>query len=178
MAKPSTSNQLTVSGSSGWMTISEAADLCGVAKSELRKRIREGRLRAFTVERGKKVRYRVTRAALVDAGYLGSSPPSAAVDLLSLIREQNLRISALEDQRTQLAAQLGVAMERLRGIDQRMSDLEREHRVAAPEPIPRPVTATPNGGSHRAAEVVRRSLVRVVSTAGTGRPWKRVPGRR
>lgn len=184
MAKSSTSKskQLAAGVTSGWLTIGEAAELCGASKADLRMKISKCQLRAFTVERGKKVQLRVTRADLIEAGYFGAPQnPLAAVDLLDFIREQNHRISALEDQRAQMAVQLGIALERLRSVDERMSELEHAGHVNVDQAIVEPPFVGPNGevkGTRTArAGVLRRSLVRVAATAGNGRPWKREAGR-
>ena len=93
MAKRPKENVQAVSALSGWLSLGKAARLCQTTPAELKNRINSGELRAFTIERGGKVRFRVSRAALIGAGLLGSgaapSSPAASVDLLALIRDQN-----------------------------------------------------------------------------------------
>ena len=66
---------------------------------------------------GRNAKVRLTEPALVEAGLLPSKTPLAVkndelADLISLVREQQKRLNTLEDQRFQLAGQLGAALER------------------------------------------------------------------
>lgn len=175
MAKRDNQSRLAVAGEGGWLTLKEAARLCNMTPAELRNQIERGKLRAHTVQQGGKVRFRLLRSSLVDAGLLGpqaSSPEPdrglAAADFLALIREQNQRISALEDQRALLAGQLGAALERLRSIDERLHDLES---------LPGAQALDPAGGGTERAEMdqsgIRHSLRRVIGVTPSAGRWKR-----
>ena len=171
MAKRSAEKQLAVSNDTGWLSLKKAARLCQTTPTALKSRIETGELRAFTIERGGKVRFRVSRSALVSAGLLGSGAvpdvPTATVDLSALIRDQNQRISALEDQRAALTGQLGMALERLRAIDERLTQLE------ALPPQTGPVDSVDaDRVAQRSNDVLLRSIFRSLPIPGTSR-WKR-----
>lgn len=125
----------------GWLTLKQASVLCHVPVSRLRAMIRSGELRAFTIERDGKQKFRLNRSSLVDAGLLKvrqPDDPAASFDLLTLIRDQNDRIARLEDQRAQLSGQLGIALERLRSIDDRLRWIEEIEHVSESNPEPEP----------------------------------------
>lgn len=121
-----------------WMSLKEASELTGRSRAELRTQIAAGELNARTIRRGDKVEHRLTRAALAEAGLIGAPPPAPAVEpapapspspestpdtmaqLIGLIREQNQRISMLEDQRAQLAARLGATVEAMHQLEDRL----------------------------------------------------------
>ena len=173
MAKRNANKHVAVTNDGGWLSLKKAARLCQVTSAELERRIKTGELRAFTIERGGTIRFRVSRAALVRAGLLGNGPapeaPTATVDLLALIRDQNQRISALEDQRAALSGQLGMALERLRAIDERLASLE-----ARPDPASPPGDAV--DVAQRSNDVLLRSIFKSLPIPGTSR-WKReAPG--
>jgi hypothetical protein len=166
--RPTTQHPATLADA-GWIPLRKAAELCGTTTDDLKQRIKSGQLRAYTVESGSKRKFRVTRQALIIAGLIGGRDDertTGTVDLVSLIRDQNQRISALEDQRAQLAGQLGVALERLRSMDLRMTTLE----------------ALPNGGRHVAepataasrspVQGLRNSILKAIAVPA-GRAWKR-----
>lgn len=175
MAGRERQNQHAITGESGWLTLKEAARLCGTTTANLRNQIERGKLRAYTVQHGGKVRFRLLHSSLVDAGLLGHAvsvlEPDrglAVTDLLSLVREQNQRISALEDQRAILSGQLGMALERLRSIDERLHDLEILPEVAS--------TTADDSGSGRVAEDKRgigQAMYKVVAGSFVSRRWKR-----
>ncbi|HQY30932.1 MAG TPA: helix-turn-helix domain-containing protein, partial [Thermomicrobiales bacterium] len=78
----------------GWLTLKQAAKLTNTPLDRLRRMIRTGDLHAFTVERNGTTKFRVSRAALVDAGLLkagGTQESATSFDLLALIRDQNQR---------------------------------------------------------------------------------------
>jgi hypothetical protein len=112
------------------MTLGEAARLTGQRKRALRDRIRRGQLAVRIVGKGNRAKIRVTESALVDAGLLapngrgiaGAADGNVAA-LVDLLREQNARLAAVEDQRLQLAGQLGAAVERVRALEERMVEL-------------------------------------------------------
>jgi hypothetical protein len=164
LTKNPRTKQMAIRGDSGWLTLRQAAKLCGCSGGDLKQRIKSGQLHAFTIERAGKIKFRLSREALASAGLLageGTRPLLGTVDLLELIREQNQRIAALEDQRANLAGQLGVALERLHAIDQ---------RVASLEDLPAPALA--NVGQ-RTSEHLRRSILSVLAIPASGRRWKR-----
>jgi len=117
----------------GWLTLKQAATLSNTTVDRLRAMIRSGDLRAYTVERDGKKRFRLDRSSLAAAGLLETKrtiDPTASFDLFALVRDQNERIARLEDQRAQLSGQLGVTLERLRSIDERVIWLEEHEHVA------------------------------------------------
>jgi excisionase family DNA binding protein len=123
----------------GWLTLQQAAALCGLSVDRLKAMIRSGELHALTVDRNGKQKFRIDRAALVDAGLMKvrqADDPAASFDLLTLIRDQNDRIARLEDQRAQLSGQLGIAVERLRSIDDRLRWIEEHESPTDPAPDP------------------------------------------
>lgn len=123
----------------GWLTLQQAAALCGLSVDRLKAMIRSGELHALTVDRNGKQKFRIDRSALVDAGLMKVRPsddPAASFDLLTLIRDQNDRIARLEDQRAQLSGQLGIAVERLRSIDDRLRWIEENEPPTEPTPDP------------------------------------------
>ncbi len=181
MAKQKNDRQLAVTGDSGWLSLKEAARLCNTTPTELRNLIERGKLRAFTVQQGGKTRFRLLRSSLIEAGLIGKvdpapEPPPAeprgTVDLLPLIRDQNARISALEDQRANLAGQLGVALERLRAIDERLTDLETH-----PDAINMylPASDEKSNGKAKGKRGLKKSFLKVVAVTPAPRRWKREP---
>jgi hypothetical protein len=171
----------------GWLTLKEASRLSRTPMATLKSMIRLGELHAFTIERGGKTKFRILRSALIDAGLLAIRPPdqNATFDVLALIRDQNARIAKLEDQRSQLAGQLGIALERLRSLDDRLAQIEQNddsidtNRDAPSSPTPvrdqeeQPAIISTNAISQRRpVQLVRKSLVLVAGKAA-GKPWKR-----
>jgi hypothetical protein len=171
VAKQRADKQLAVPNDGGWLSLKKAARLCQTTPAGLEGKIKTGELRAFTIERGGKIRFRVSRAALVSAGLLGTGTvpgvPTATVDLVALVRDQNQRISALEDQRAQLAGQLGAALERLRAIDERLTSLE-----ALPERGLGEDSLVSESVGPRSGDVLLRSIFKSLPIPGTNR-WKR-----
>jgi hypothetical protein len=175
VAKAKTKQALALPGDSSWLTLKEAAELCGLRPAELREQIERGRVRAFTVQQGKKTSFRLLRSTLADAGLLREQrpkpdpePDTARVDLLSLIRDQNQRISSLEDQRAHLAGQLGVALERLRSIDERLTDLE-----TLPESINLYRAIESEAKNGKGEHGLRKSFRKVVELSPAPKKWKR-----
>jgi len=146
----------------GWLTLQQAATLCGLSTERLKAMIRSGELRAFTVDRNGKQKFRIDRAALVDAGLMKvrqTDDPAASFDLLTLIRDQNDRIARLEDQRAQLYGQLGIAVERLRSIDDRLRWIEENEVLPDPPSDPQEQADTPfiaSDSSSRLAPAIAR----------------------
>ncbi|CAA9522598.1 MAG: hypothetical protein AVDCRST_MAG73-262 [uncultured Thermomicrobiales bacterium] len=126
----------------GLLTLREAAALTGVRRSVLRERIRRGHVPVRVLGKGTKAKLRLTADGLISAGLLlpdgprsagigvlrappsvEADPPSELVSLIGLVRDQGARIAALEEQRFQLAGQLGAAMERARLLEERLAAL-------------------------------------------------------
>lgn len=187
-----------------WMSLKEASELTGRSRAELRTQIAAGELDARTIRRGDKVEHRLTRAALAEAGLIGAppapasepspesapsaeTPPDTMAQLIALIREQNQRISMLEDQRAQLAARLGATVEAMHQLEDRLEvilDARSIPPTSSPDdgalpvttddglvipPAPGQATGPVSGetAAHRPSQVtqlngVRRSLARLV----------------
>ncbi len=123
------------------LTLRQAAQLSGVRRRALRERVRRGQLAVRVLGKGRGAKLRVTADALAAAGLLPDEPPDLgkptdqpaadpdrggtlpAAALLELVREQNVRIATLEEQRFQLAGQLGAALERVHGLEARILEL-------------------------------------------------------
>lgn len=169
-----------------WLSMKDASELTGRTREFLKASVSAGELTARTIRRGDKVEYRLTRAALAEAGLIGAPPvipeptPEASPDtfaqLIGLIREQNQRIALLEDQRSQLAARLGATVEAMRQLEDRLAAVVEERAVPTPGVLPggdaittddglvlpRPWQATPDPGRDRQIVGVRRSLSRLI----------------
>jgi hypothetical protein len=170
LAGDSDKRQLAVIGADGWLSLKKASRLTGADLTELKGLIRSGKLRAYTVTRGGKQRFRVNRDGLAAAGLLRENEPGqrqATVDVTALIREQNQRIANLEDQRAVLSGQLGAALERIRTLDQRVAALEAPH---APEPAEDRLVSE-RVGSHQ-PDTSLRALIKTLPIPGSGR-WRR-----
>jgi hypothetical protein len=112
------------------LTLAQAARLTGSPKAYLRELAESGRLAVHLVPGAGSTKLRVSTASLIEAGLLCAEsnsidPYSADVgDLVRLVREQSARITALEEQRFQLGAQLGAALERVASLEERFEALE------------------------------------------------------
>lgn len=127
------------------LSLREAAALTGVPRKRLRARIRRGEVPVRLTGSGKRLKPRLTIGGMVAAGLIvpeeWEAPTAAAPDLaplVALLESQGQRLAALEDQRLQLAAQLGAALERTRHLEERL-------RAIGPsfEATPRPVDPAP-----------------------------------
>jgi hypothetical protein len=170
LAKDRNAQTLAVIGDNGWLSLKQASRLSGIKPAVLKRMIRSGELRAYTIARGGKRRFRVTRETLAAAGLPGgesSRQQAATVDLTALIREQNQRIAALESQRAMLAGQLGAALERLRELDDRVAVLEtpRETELVEDRLVSERVGA-------RGYDAPLRALIKTLPIPGSGR-WRR-----
>lgn len=119
------------------LSIGEAARLASVPKVYLRELAESGRLAVHLSQKDGATKLRVTKASLTDAGLLPSAqvPTSNAPgghagdgpydlrELVALIREQSDRITSLEEQRFQLGAQLGAAVERIASLEERIATI-------------------------------------------------------
>jgi excisionase family DNA binding protein len=144
------------------LTVREAARLTGLPKRTLRERIHRGQVAIRIVGKGRDARVRLTEPALVEAGLLrqlehdAASPADGNVAaLVELLREQNARLATIEEQRLQLAGQLGAALERVRSLEERVLQL-----------------AEPNPEEPRLDDVVERihgPIVRTPTVVGTAK---------
>jgi hypothetical protein len=111
------------------LSFSEAARLTGMPKAYLRELAEAGQLAVRLLPGDGEPKMRLTRGGLVEAGLLADTVALPAVErdelapLIDLIREQSTRISALEEQRFQLGAQLGAAIERVTHLEHRIAEI-------------------------------------------------------
>ncbi len=113
----------TLPDSPALLTFTEAARLSGQPKAYLKELAESGRLAVRMIPGDGESKLRLTRGALAEAG-LFPQPLAVAqpekndlADLIALVREQTIRITALEEQRFHLGAQLGVAVERVSSLE-------------------------------------------------------------
>jgi hypothetical protein len=131
------------------LSFGQASRLAGVPKAYLRELADSGRLAVHLAPKDGEIRFRVTESSLIDAGILplpkgseadvgtdesSQNHPRDLSGLVALIREQNERITSLEEQRFQLGAQLGAALERIASLEERIEDLP-------PAPLLQEITA-------------------------------------
>ncbi|MCC6790565.1 MAG: hypothetical protein IT336_02710 [Thermomicrobiales bacterium] len=112
------------------LTLAQAARLTGMPKAYLRELVDSGRLAVYLMPGDGEVKQRVTRNALIEAGLLEPDPAARDAtpdrdlgELISLVREQSNRIGVLEEQRFQLGAQLGAAVERIASLEEQVQSL-------------------------------------------------------
>jgi hypothetical protein len=123
------------------LSLAQAARLTGMPKAYLRELVDSGRLAVHLVPGHGEPKLRVSRSSLVEAGLLptasnGSSPdPSELSEMIALVREQMTRITTVEEQRFQLGAQLGAAMERVAALEERIEALPQGDSVAGAESV-------------------------------------------
>ena len=124
-------------GSIERLSFGEAARLAGVPKAYLRELAESGRLAVHLFPKDGETKLRVTATSLIEAGVLplAAEPgpdggtvalhrdPRDLSELVALIREQSDRITSLEEQRFQLGAQLGAALERIASLEERIEAL-------------------------------------------------------
>lgn len=106
------------------LSLTEAARLAGQPKAYLRELVTAGKLAVFLTGEPQHPKWRVSRAGLIEAGLVSADSDSdrsdaALMELIALVREQSERIAALEEQRFQLGAQLGGAVERIAALETR-----------------------------------------------------------
>lgn len=112
------------------LTFSEAARLSGQPKAYLKELAGAGRLAVRLLPGDGEPKLRLTRGSLSEAGLLSSESVAVRHDrdelsaLIALIREQADRITALEELRFQLGAQLGAAIERVSSLEETVSTLK------------------------------------------------------
>jgi hypothetical protein len=109
------------------LSLGEAGRMTGKPKAYLRELAEAGQLSVRLEQRAGEAKIRVTRSGLAEAGLF---PRDEIVpqfeqgnlgDLIALVREQTNRISALEEQRFQLGAQLGMAIQRVAMLEEKIS---------------------------------------------------------
>jgi hypothetical protein len=110
------------------LSIRQAAELTGLRRRVIRDRVTRGDVSVRIIGSGRSAKLRLTESALVEAGLLPSKTPMAVkndelADLISLVREQQKRLNTLEDQRFQLAGQLGAALERTLALQNQLIEL-------------------------------------------------------
>jgi hypothetical protein len=133
------------------LTLSEAARLTGVRKRTLREGIQRGQIAIRVLGKGRDRKLRLTESALVEAGLLGRNRSGDAIPadgnvaaLVELLREQNARLAAIEEQRFQFAGQLGAALERVRSLEERVFELaQRVSDASEPEQATHGTTLRP-----------------------------------
>jgi hypothetical protein len=154
-------------GKRHFLTLREAAELTGFRRKVIRDRVARGDIAVRVLGSGRNAKLRLTESALVEAGLLaGELAPAVRNDelaeLIRLVREQQARLSALEDQRFQLAGQLGAALERTLALQNELLELTASVQAHSPiwretgksEPRPKPVAeqSEPARASHVGAE--------------------------
>lgn len=123
------------------LSLRQAAKLANLPREFLEECIASGRLPVHLLVKNGQTKFRVTRAGLESASILHAEPaPPAHESLVQLAREQAERLAAAEEQRFQLAGQLGAALERNRSLERQLralsasGDEQREIEHAAPAP--------------------------------------------
>ena len=106
------------------LSLREAARLASVPREYLEECIAAGRLAVHIHHKGDATKFRVTHNLLIAAGILPQPAAPPAIDpnetLIQVLRDQSERLTAIEEQRFQLAGQLGAALERARMLEERM----------------------------------------------------------
>ncbi len=126
------------------LSLGEAARLSGMPREYLEECIASGKLAVHLHNKGDATKFRVSRVALESAGIVPKDIPSLARDpnetLIRLLHDQTARLAAIEEQRFQLAGQLGAALERSRILEERVLALaaasETDDSVEPPAPNP------------------------------------------
>jgi hypothetical protein len=147
------------------MSLRAAAKLANVPRAYLDECVAAGRLAVHLRHTSKGAKFRVTRAGLEAAGILPRAEPAppSLDSLAQLLREQADRLAAIEEQRFQLAGQLGAALERNRLLEDRMLQLEAGSRAhesvetASGEPKPSAEPAGPSAPGSAALDAERPS---------------------
>jgi hypothetical protein len=118
------------------------------------------------------VKQRVSRVGLIEAGLLAaesSDSPSLPTDLselIALVREQSARITTLEEQRFQIGAQLGAAIERVSALEDQILSLppaanDHSDPRALSEVGHEPVESSFGSSETRPSSPVRNAVARV-----------------
>jgi hypothetical protein len=122
------------------LSLRQASKIANLPREFLEECIATGRLPVHLHVKDGATKFRVTRAGLEAADILPAStaPPSSEA-LVQLAREQAERLAAAEEQRFQLAGQLGAALERNRALERQLRALSAsiaEQREIEHEPSP------------------------------------------
>jgi hypothetical protein len=137
-------------------TFGEAGRLTGKPKAFLKELAEAGQLSVRLQTTDGESKIRVTRSGLTEAGLLQDEqaialPERGGVgELIALVREQATRISALEEQRFQLGAQLGAAVERVASLEEHVS-LLAQHELGHNDAI----GMLPSESNGRAVSAIR-----------------------
>jgi hypothetical protein len=146
--------------------------MTGMPKVYLRELVESGRLAVHLIPESGEVKQRVSRIGLIEAGLLSaesSEPPSSHAelgDLIALVREQSNRITTLEEQRFQIGAQLGAALERVSALEDQIlslphiSNSHSEPRAIA-EVGQEPAESSFGSSETRPSSPVRNAVARV-----------------
>src|SRR3954453_19189021 len=115
-------------GKQRYLTLREAAELTGVRRKVIRNRVTRGEIAVRVLGTGRGAKLRVTESALAEAGLLAGNLELAGnagegSNLIQLVREQQARITALEEQRFQIAGQLGASLERTLALQNQLIEL-------------------------------------------------------
>ena len=147
--------------SSELLSFGEAGRLTGKPKAYLKELAESGHLSVRLQPANGESKLRVTRSGLAEAGLLHTDFDIALPDrgdvgeLIALVREQASRISALEEQRFQLGAQLGAAIERVASLEDQVSELVQSSDIE--NSTIEAISAEANGHGHSVSAF--RSLV-------------------
>jgi hypothetical protein len=119
------------------LSIRQAAERTGLRRKVIRDRVTLGDVPVRIIGRGRGAKLRLTESDLVEAGLLaGTSSPAVKhdelTDLIGLVREQQKRLNALEDQRFQLVGQLGAALERTLALQNQLIELTASMQARGP----------------------------------------------
>jgi hypothetical protein len=102
------------------LSLRAAARLVEQPKEYLQELAAVGRLAIFMTGSPDAPKWKVSRAGLIEARLLPPDRSAEMIDLVDLAKGQSERIEALEDQRFQLGAQLGAALERIASLEVRL----------------------------------------------------------
>jgi hypothetical protein len=187
------------------LSIRKAAELTGLRRRVIRDQVTRGDVSVRIIGSGRSAKLRLTESALVEAGLLPSKTPvevknDELSDLISLVREQQKRLNTLEDQRFQLAGQLGAALERTLALQNQLIELTASvqshspvvHEVKKLEPPTFPVEPphelphespvgpedaaemTDGRAPARTAEAVRHAVARLATSRSAQRGKARI----
>jgi hypothetical protein len=125
------------------VSLREAARLAGAPREYLEECIASGKLAVHLQQKGQTTKFRVSSIALQSAGIIPKPKEAPERDpnesLVKLLQDQTDRLAALEEQRFQLAGQLGAALERNRILEERVLALaaasDADESVESSEPI-------------------------------------------
>jgi hypothetical protein len=106
------------------VSLREAARLAGAPREYLEECIASGKLAVHLHQKGQTTKFKVSPIALQSAGIIPKPVEPLERDpneaLVKLLQDQTDRLAAIEEQRFQLAGQLGAALERNRILEERV----------------------------------------------------------